>query len=683
LHPRQRLEAMTLPSSLDVDRSTAVVIADPIPRAGEANEPPTLPGKSLLRWSLAALALWIVLLRFPVVSDLISTEDGWKTALGILLRRRAQAGTEWIFTYGPLGFFLQTTHVPGLFAARWIFECAAKGALALLAIGVLRRERRIAVRIALFVVLACVPLSDDGAAYEILVVLAGFRLLGGDAGAWTRAAIALVLATLALVKFSLLVLATGAAAIVASQFMAEGRRARALTWFVAFVAGIAVAWTLAGQSLANFPPYVRAAADLAGGYSDAMGRAGSALELAAGLALLAACAAALLSRPGLPRGIARARAALLAFALILAFKEGFVRQDAYHAARFFAFALAAVPLAAVALPEVEWSALPRRILLLGAAAVAAIALGRALRSIPDAPESWPDPARALARGFRGLARPLALEGELEAQLEKERAAFALPRIRELVRDEPVDVLGNFEIFPMLAGVVWTPRYCFQGYAAYTDHTVERNAADLSGDRAPRFLLLDGGVVDSRYPGVEDCGSVLAALRGYRPIGGERGFLLLERTRAEIPPPRETLRVRLLPGEGFEVPGNGAPVLARIRCRKTIAGSLKGALLRTSDVAIRAELRGHPQEGRTATHRLLPSLSTSTFLLSPYLATVDDWIDAYAKDGAPASVSRFTILEGSAGSFEAFEVELDVLPELASVRIGAAEAADLHARVRER
>jgi len=241
------------------------------------------------------------------------------------------------------------------------------------------------------------------------------------------------------------------------------------------------------------------------------------------------------------------------------------------------------------------------------------------------------------------------------------------------------VLGNFEIFPMLAGVAWTPRYCFQGYAAYTDRTAARNAADLSGDGAPRFLLVDGGVVDRRYPGVEDCGSVLAALRGYRPIGGERGFLLLERSPAEVPPPRETVRVRLRPGEAFEVPGAGAPVLMRLRCRKTLAGALRGALLRTSEVELRAEL----QDGRPAIHRLLPSLAESTFLLSPYLASLDDWIGVYAQDGAPPALARFTILEGIAGSFEAFEVELDILPGLTHLRIGAGEASDLRARVRER
>src|SRR5262249_53916046 len=159
-----------------------------------------------------------------------------------------------------------------------------------------------------------------------------------DAGRWTRAAIALVLATLALVKFSLLVLATGAVAIVVAQLATGGRGTRALSWTSTYLAGIALAWTLAGQSLANLPAYVRAAADLALGYSDAMGRTGPALELAAGVAVLAACVAALLSRPGLPaRGADRARAAFLGFALLLAFKEGFVRQDAYHAARFFSF----------------------------------------------------------------------------------------------------------------------------------------------------------------------------------------------------------------------------------------------------------------------------------------------------------------------------------------------------------
>ena len=271
----------------------------------------------------------------------------------------------------------------------------------------------------------------------------------------------------------------------------------------------------------NFPAYLAAAFDLARGYSDAMSREGPGLELGAAVLVLALAAVAMLPRPGL-------RATLVGFALLLAFKEGFTRHDVYHAARYFAFALAALPLLLGVLPERRRRWVPRRAVLIAAALVASVSLARALRAVPDAPETWPDPLRSLSGGFQGLVRPLGLRAALEAQRSEQRAALGLTRVARALGDSPVDVLGNHQIVAQLSGMRWSPRYCFQSYAAYTDRTAARNAACLSGSDAPRFLLVDGRAIDGRYPTLEDCGSVLAALQRYRPVDGERGFLLLER-----------------------------------------------------------------------------------------------------------------------------------------------------------
>lgn len=637
---------------------------------------------SASRWTLVGIATWIALLRFPTVPDAVSTEDGWKWALGLLLERRGQVGAEWIFTYGPLGYFLQTAYVPGLFAARWIFECAMKGALAFLAVSVLRRERSVGVRAAAIAALVAIPASDDGAFGELGVVLAGLELLGGGTEVrWRKPTIALFLAVLALAKFSLLVLATGAAGAVAWHLCATGRTRGAIAWAASFLAAIALAWTLAGQSLSNVPRYLAAAFDLARHYSDAMSLEGPRLELLAGILVLGCLAAAILARPGLPKaGVDRLRGALLLFALLLAFKEGFTRHDVLHAARWFAFALAAAPLVLVAVPSLDGRAPWRRGLLVVAALVASLSLARALRTNEDGRETWPDPLSTVSAGLRGLTRPLDLRDRLEERLEARRADSGFPLLAPRIGREPVAVLGNFQILALLSGLEWSPRYCFQSYAAFTDDTVARNADALSGDGAPRYLLVDGRVIDQRYPTVEDCGSVLRALQGYRPVGGERGFLLLERQARDAPPVLRTVRVRLRPGETCDLPGEGRAVLARIRCEKTLRGAATSALLRTPVLELRIELR----DGTVLALRALPSLATSSFLLSPLLPSLDAWIDAYVPASPRADVVRFRLLEhGGGGCFEAFEVELDLLPDLTGIGIGEAEARELHARVRDR
>ena len=96
-----------------------------------------------------------------------------------------------------------------------------------------------------------------------------------------------------------------------------------------------------------------------------------------------------------------------------------------------------------------------------------------------------------------------------------------------------------------------------------------------------------------------------------------------------------------------------------------------------------ELRVELRDGSSRGFRLLPTLPTSTFLLSPLLDSVDDWIDAYAPGGAPSSVARMRIEEeGGGGCFEAFDLEVDVLPAATRVGIPAEAARELHARVRD-
>src|SRR5437773_11936289 len=82
----------------------------------------------LLTGALFLLILWIALLDFPRFVVGGSTLDGsWEQALGYFMAHRAQAGVDYVFTYGPLGYFDTNAYEPSLFWWKYAWEVISKG----------------------------------------------------------------------------------------------------------------------------------------------------------------------------------------------------------------------------------------------------------------------------------------------------------------------------------------------------------------------------------------------------------------------------------------------------------------------------------------------------------------------------------------------------------------------------
>src|SRR6185369_7697294 len=107
------------------------------------------------------------------------------------------------------------------------------------------------------------------------------------------------------------------------------------------------------------------------------------------------------------------------------------------------------------------------------------------------------------------------------------AAVPLPRLRALVGDEPVDLMGHQQGVLFWAGFAVRHRPVFQSYSAYTPHLQGRNAAFFAGASAPRFVLANVQSVDGHLPMSEDSGAWLQMLERYRPRMVERTLLLLQ------------------------------------------------------------------------------------------------------------------------------------------------------------
>jgi len=101
------------------------------------------PRARVTPWALVlaalVLVLWLRFLLFPTFVASDNLDHSWMQALGHFYRADAQAGTDYVFTYGPLGFFATEAHDHDLYWQRYGWELGVKLAAAVVVILALAR----------------------------------------------------------------------------------------------------------------------------------------------------------------------------------------------------------------------------------------------------------------------------------------------------------------------------------------------------------------------------------------------------------------------------------------------------------------------------------------------------------------------------------------------------------------
>ena len=595
--------------------------------------------------ALVFALLWLGQFALPIQPATVELDPSWTRAYTWFFQRGAQAGVDYLFTYGPLGALQAGAFAPGHFwTVMAVWELAVKGALAAaLALCVGRLRGPLEALLCAFLLLV-LPYSVD--AYVPLAALALTVLALSARRAWPALPLALaLLAALSLVKFTYFSVAAACVAALAGTAALRGSWRAGLGVLGGFALALAAVWVLAGQSLLNFPRYLRGALEIAAGYNRAMSQPAGfervvlaciAIALSTGLAACHACA-----RPREPGRLMAA--ALLPLLLFLAFKAGFVRHGG--SSTFFGFAALAPFLL---LPPARERV--RRTIHLGAWARSGAVTGLRLACVGVALLGFEtvraQPRRApLLFGAQAQARIDAkLRDVLELRererggvldLEKRRRQHVLPRTRAVVGESTIDLIPNEVGLLILNELNWRPRPVFQSYSAYTPALLELNARAFSGPSAPEFVLFRPGALDLRLATLDDALALQVLLRRYRPELEEQGWLLFRReleTNGVARAARPVLIERSLAlGERLELSGLEARcLLLEVDLKPSIRGRFVSALYQAPIAWIELGLA----DGGVRLQRLVPEMTRHGAILDPPLAKLDDWIAWYAGAAVP-------------------------------------------------
>ncbi|HYN43864.1 MAG TPA: hypothetical protein VE129_18950 [Thermoanaerobaculia bacterium] len=511
-----------------------------------------------------------------------------------------------VSTYGPWGFIYRgctpATYVPVL--AVWLFLGTSFASVAWLS------SRGTSIRPGPMVFWLATLLAGVAALPRELTLLllpAGLAAGGDDedeAGSRLMRALACAGAGLAaLVKHNALALALIALGVLVARRVATGRRTgwEPLTFASAFLGF----WFLAGQRLADLPPYLASAFAIVASYTEAAsipiepGTTGALPAAALLLVVLTLEALAAFRRRNRTAAIEALGTA--AVALIL-FKSGAVRAgNPEHLELAMAGLLT---LALLRLPS--WAtALGRE---LGAGRVIAVGAGAAaLVLVPLVPFG------ELARQVSAVAHPLDARKQSDARCAADLEAI---QRRNPLPPMPgtVDLFQNRQSVVLAHGLDYRPRPVFQSYLATGGMLSRLNAQHLGGPQAARRILFEAWSIDGRLPALDDSLAWIELLRRYDVEAVSDQFALLELR--EVPrlldlAPAGVVTRRF--GEEAPVPlAAGAVIWVTARVEPSLLGRASAVLYKIPELEVRLRM----VDGRVTRWRFGRSAGTTGFLLSP-------------------------------------------------------------------
>ena len=632
------------------------------PGAGEAQLTAVRPGSLLAlpsgadvkaaltvqnRWVWAALHLCVfslLALAFfePLRPARPELDPSWGMALDHALATGKQFGTEIIFTYGPLGGFMGRTYAGMLFGAHFLWNVALSvgfGCVVLLLIRPLGWGRR-ALAVAYFVLLGSAELD----LCFLLMIGALCVLLIRDAREKRpvqTAAAAVLLALLSLVKFTHVLFAVVGIFAAAGFDLWEGRRRRALAVAGLFFGGFACVWLLAGQHLANLPAYFSTCLELSRGYEDAMifqerlavfAVGAGALFVLALYETLVLCSMTDPARTlalGIPLGAGT----------FLAWKLGYARADVQHVFQFFVW----TSFIAACFPVLLMDGRSRRrvkqaaVIVLALAALAGIYVAAPFRLAYCVDNAY---AR-LCRSFAVVLHPARTAADLQARFSSEAALLDLPLLRQAAGNDTVDLLGFEQGLVVLNRLNYSPRPVFQSYCALTPRLAAMNAAFLSSDRAPEWLVLRLRTLDQRPPLLDEAVVQRQLLVRYEYAFTERGCLVWRKRRLALNPPAEPSLARAgraSLGERIDLTSlTGSAVWLECNWDWTFWARLRSFLYKPPVM----HLTAIDNTGGRKVYRLPRLLAGGGFMVSPAVSDNDDFLK-YATGQPLASVRLFSV-----------------------------------------
>lgn len=610
----------------------------------------------LLRGSTVLLCVIAVLsmMGLPLETTVPALDPSWTEAYVHFTRTGAQAGVDYMFTYGPLAHFIAPAYDPDLY-----FLDLAMGALiaVLLAIpfvwAAIRRKNLATTFFLIWLVFVLVPRSMGNEVGACAAVITVTILLLEDSrkSSAVYALVGVAFAFFSLLKFSMTVMCGASMGVLVLQRLLPENKLGRPVWIASLLGSYALAfvvlWVLAGQDPKNIAAYIFTSIEVSRAYVMGMHTPMNPryFVFSIGLAVLLVLQVGLFAARGKDASPnARAVLFFICLALLLAWKMGVARSQP---PKFYVPAATISILLCTSRP----GSLPRRGLRQCAPLLALTLATMGILTIYGRTfyEHLEWSVVGACETVYGLAAPLERQKHYDQIRDGYRKAYAYPEIKRIVGNDTIDIFSPLQSVVMFNDLNYHPRPVFQGYQACSPRLAALNGTFYDSPQAPRYVLRLPVIsaIDGRFPMAEDAEALKALFRNYRPVLWEDYLLLLERkdnvssTEREVPVNSVAGSAHVNAWITLEDPGTNWQLLS-LRLKPSVAGRVREFLFQPPMPKI--EIRH--SDGTVAIWRINIGSIESGFIINPVfdpIETVGAWPGASATKRVEAI--RVTVAQG--------------------------------------
>ncbi len=559
-----------------------------------------------------------VMISFPYRPG-IDLDASWRMALAQFFQQGLQFGTEVVFTYGPLGFQMGKTYVGIMWWELLVWQLAVGMGFAWV---VMSFGERLSGYPRLYYYLAFLLFGAqyEDAMHMLGIVLLGIELLHRNAAGPDRpkVLIGVFLALLAVVKFTNLMLCAFVVLAAIAHSLWGRRHREAALHAGSFFGGFLILWMLCRQNPLNLPAYFLNSLQISSGYQQSMGIDGGWPALWKGMVVSAGLIFYLLwhlwKQSDRPRAFAGC--AMLAAFLYLSWKHGFVRADG-HMIGFFYAALLPITAFPVLLRDDARMAWMRRWLMAPLGVLCIFGLYNALSGVITETLGV-----FQGRVFGNVYNALHLEklrSGYNDRLGEQQGSGNMPRTREIIGDQSVDVLGYEQSAAIFNRFNYQPRPVFQSYTVYTPALAKLNYDHYASDRAPDFALVKMHSLDGRLTSMDDAAVLALLMYRYEYVHTEKTYQLWRKrpgpfdAAAYIPKPLETRTLAI--GEPWDISAYADRNLwVSIDARPSLLGRLRTFLYKPPVLSLVVD----DTNGNRSSYRLPAPMGRAGFILNPLI-----------------------------------------------------------------
>ncbi len=594
-----------------------------------------------LRETKSSSIFWLVIVLFLFLSTFLlsgrnytteGADPSWNAVVEYAAEHSLQAGSDIIFTTGPLGFLNIYTSTGRLLPVKAAFAFLWTVAVVLASVGLARNMRGPLKYLLIIWILFFSYVGKLEHHAGLIFAYAAMTWLGLiSVPALVSLILFLVVIVLSQVKYTFFLNAVGVIAIIFACKLGQ-RKIRPALFFAAITSGsFLLLWFLSRQGLTQIPAWISGSYEIASGYSRAMSLSPKPHVLIACLLACFITAAAVFTLMAKHRRDISRIGFLVALGLLifLTWKHGIVRADAH----VFWLIVFLPPTFGFLLTRPIAESLSARSFATLCTMFVIVCLLCVWGGRAQSPGWWMDEIRHwpdhIADNAKLVGRLLIGDStypfmQTPEEVRRMQADARLFEVNSLVGQDPVDVFNYGQGAAILNNLNYQPRPIFQSYSAYTPELQQRNMEFYLSERRPPFVLFSQETIDKRFPTLDDALVLPFLFKNYTPIAREQRFLLMQ-VASPFPIPPELHLVheqKICFDEVLDISSwNEKPVFLAVDMKPTLWGRILQFLYKPPAVFMHCQM-----ESADIDYRYVPSMGELGFMVSPLVSHNQDIFD---------------------------------------------------------